>query len=319
MKALVTGAAGFAGKHLEQLLEDVNVEVLRFDYRWGRDVRDYETVHAALEEEPDLIFHLAGVTQPGEALNDPRRTVEVNTGGAMNILEAVRNTRSTARILLVGSSEEYGYEHRAADEILSEETVCRPSSAYGVSKLSATTLGMAYHHRYGLPVVAVRPFNYTGWGRQLLNAESAFAHRIVKCERGEAEVVEHGDLSSSRNFTDVRDMVAGFWEAIRCEPGIYNICSPWTLTMQQVMDILVSKSIAKISLKPNTGLGHKVSGPFPVADCSKFRAATGWEPVFAPEETFGQVLDYWRSKLCPTSGRGSPCLTTRWVRPVPPA
>ena len=298
MKALVTGSAGFAAQHLIPLLGAKGYEIILFDYRAGYDIRDYERVRAVMEEEPDLIFHLAGVTQPGEALNDPRRTMDVNLLGALNILEAVRNTRSPARILLVGSSEEYGYEERSADEILDETAACRPSSAYGVSKLAATTLGMAYSHRYGLPVVAVRPFNYTGWGRQAINAESAFAKRIVAVERGEADVVEHGDLSGTRNFTDVRDMAEAFRLAISCDPGIYNLASPFTLTMAGVMSYLIRQSTAadSIVLKPNAALGNRVPGPFPVPSVDKFSAATGWEAKHAPVETFGWLLDYWRSQ-----------------------
>jgi len=294
--ALVTGSAGFAGYWLVRELENHGCRVIKFDYREGNDVRDYERVRAAMETEPDLIFHLAGVSQPGEALNDPRRTMNVNIIGALNILEAVRNTRSSARVLLAGSSEEYGYEKRDADEILTETSLCRPSSSYGVSKLAATTLGMSYVQRHSIPVVAVRPFNHTGWGRQAVNAESAFARRIVAVERGEADVVTHGDLSASRNFTDVRDMVQAYWAAIHCEPGIYNACSPWTLSLAEVMDILVSRAECAISLKQDASLGHRVPGPFPKVSAARLCAATGWEARRPPADMFGWLLAYWRSR-----------------------
>ena len=298
MKAFITGNDGLAGRVLSRSLSDDGWDIDGIDIRAGGDVRDYETVRAAFDWEPDAVFHLAAVAQPGEALSDPRRTMDINVTGALNVLEAARHTRSGARIVLAGSSEEYGYEGRPECEVLTEDSVCHPSSAYGASKLAATSLGMAYARRYGLHVIAMRPWNHTGPGRPAAYAESAFARRVVAVERGEADCVTHGDLSASRDFTDVRDMVRAYrLAAEKCGPGIYNACSGRVVTMRDVLNILAAQSQAPaVIFKEDPSLGHRVQGPFPLPSCLKLRDATGWQAEIPLEETLGGLLNYWRAQ-----------------------
>ena len=296
MRALVTGSAGFAGPYLVRSLEADGHQVTGFDLRSGQDVRDYDAVLAAIAAcEPDLIFHLAAVAWPGESLTDPRRTLDINVTGTLNVLEAVRHSGSEARVLLAGTAGEYGYEDRP-DGVVTEDSACYPTTPYGVSKLAATTLGMAYARRYGLPVVATRAFNHTGWGRQAVNAESAFARRIVAVERGEADCVMHGDLSSGRDFTDVRDVAAAYKLAIGLEPGIYNVCSGRPVTMRHVMQALVKLARAGVVLKQDPSLGERDHRVCPVPSGQRLKDACGWEPSIPLEDTLGWLLDYWRSR-----------------------
>ena len=294
MRYLVTGSAGFAGTHLCKALREDGHEIAGFDLRHGRDIRQYERVRAALEQaEPDRIIHLAAATWPGESLADPQRHLDVNATGTLNLLRAVKAAGCEARILLAGTSEEYGYE---GHETLAEESPCRPTTPYGVSKLAATTMGMVYARRHGLHVVATRAFNHTGPGRQAASAESAFARRIVAVERGEADCVPHGDLSSVRNFSDVRDVIAAYRVAIEQPPGIYNVCSERTVSLREVMDLLLGMSEASYAaLKQVSGLGAADHGIFPAPSAAKLRAA-GWEPRIPLETTLADLLDYWRKR-----------------------
>ena len=297
MRALITGDAGFAGRHLRKSLEDDGHQVDGFDLTDALDVRDYEAVYLAVScVEPDLIFHLAAVAWPRESLSDPRRCMDVNVTGTLNVLEAIRHTGSHARLLITGTSEEYGYEGR---EELTEDAVCAPTTPYGASKLAATALGMAYAHRYGLPVVVTRAFNHSGWGRQAVNAESSFARRIVAFERGEADHVAHGDLSAMRNFTNVADVVRAYRAAIGLASGIYNVCSDDTVTMAEVMSMLLDLAGLRDGsvLKETPGLGTREAPlPFPRPSYAKLRAESGWQPVVPLRETLRQLLDYWRSR-----------------------
>ena len=296
MRILITGSGGFAGGHLARSLEADGHKVTGFDFRSGHDVRDYERVREVIEVcEPDQIFHLAAVAWPGESLTDPRRALDVNLSGTLNVLEAARHLGSEAQILLAGTSEEYGYEGRAPGEVLTEDSVCRPTTPYGVSKLAATSLGMVYARRSGLHVVATRAFNHTGWGRQAVNAESAFARRIVAAERGEAAHVSHGDLSAARDFTDVRDVVAAYRLAVTLEPGIYNVCSGTVTSLREVMDTLVSLSASGVALEQDPHLGRPDRGPFPAASAQRLRDA-GWAPQIPLRQSLSDLLDYWRSR-----------------------
>ena len=298
MRALVTGSAGFVGQHMTRILTGDGLTVNGFDLFSGNDVRDYEQVRQVIDRfEPDLVFHLAAVSWPRESLTDPRRSFDVNVTGAVNILEAVRNVGSHARIMLAGTSEEYGYEGRAG-EFLTEDSACRPASPYGVSKLAAGLLGMVYARRYDMPVVAMRAFNHSGAGRQACNAESAFARRIVAVERGQADKVLHGDLSSVRNFSNVRDVIAAYREAIWQEPGIWNVCGndDGTVTMRQMMDMLTEMATVPVLLEQDFRLGGPAERGFPVPVHDKLTKACGWEPRVPLEETLSEVLDYWRSR-----------------------
>jgi GDP-4-dehydro-6-deoxy-D-mannose reductase len=294
MRILVTGSEGFAGTHLVKALEADGHEVSRFDLRRGDDIRDYERIRTATEAaSPDEIYHLAALAWPAESLWDPRRAVDVNTTGTLNLLEAVRCAAPGARVLLAGTSEEYGYE---GHERLAEDSPCRPTTPYGVSKLAATTMGMVYARRHGLHVVATRAFNHTGWGRQAVNAESAFARRIVAAERGEAGHVPHGDLSAVRDFTAVTDVIAAYRLAITLEPGIFNVCSGRPVSLREVMGILTGLSVLDyVPLKEDPSLGRRDRGRFPQASAARLRAA-GWEPAVPLESALADVLAYWRSR-----------------------
>ncbi len=298
MRALVTGSAGFAGRHLATSLAGDGIEVTGFDIREGCDVRDYEALRAAMDAcEPDLVFHLAAMSWPGESLTDPYRCADVNVMGTLNVLEAVRHSGSHARVLLAGTSEEYGYEGREPGTVLDESAACFPTTPYGASKLAASSLGAVYARRYGLPVVVTRAFNHTGRGRQAVNAESAFARRIVAVERGEADHVPHGDLSAVRDFSDVRDVVAAYRLAIMAAPGIYNVCSGRPVSLREVMDTLAYLSTATgLVLKEDPALVRRDQGPFPAPSAARLRDATGWAPQIPLAETLAEVLDYWRSR-----------------------
>lgn len=297
MKVLVTGSAGFAGGKLMQQMFQMGDQPFGFDLREGHDVRDYEQVRTAVERyEPDLLFHLAAQAWARESVTDPARCMDVNVRGAVNVLEAVRHASPHTRVLLAGSSEEYGYA-AGPSGVIDENTACTPRTPYGVSKLAATTLGMAYARQYGLNVVATRAFSHTGWGKPAVYAESAFARRIVAVERGTASEVEHGPLGSWRNFTHVADVIEAYRRAIMLPPGIYNVCSDDTVPMQQVMDTLVELSSApEVKLTQVAGLGSPGEGRFPDPSHQRLTSASGWVPRTSLRETLAELLRYWRAQ-----------------------
>lgn len=297
MRIMITGMGGFVGPHLRQLLEDQGHTVMGCTLA-GCDVRNFDQVrHLISEFQPDKIFHLAAVSWPGESLRNPRRVMHVNVGGTMNVLDAVRTTGSHAKVLITGTSEEYGYEGRTMNELLTEESVCRPTTPYGVSKLAATMAGLSFARRYGMHVVATRAFNHTGWGRQAVNAESSFARKIVAVERGEAQFVTHGDLTATRNFTSVRDVVKAYAKVIDAEPGIYNVCSVANnVQMSTIMDLLVGMSTAEIELKEDPNLVHRDTSTWAVPTNGKIYDATGWIPEVSLSSMLSDVLKYWRTK-----------------------
>lgn len=292
MRAVITGQQGFVGQYLMKQLREDSVTTYGFDMRHKQDIRHFEGVRNYLDRvRPDYIYHLAAQAFVPESFHNPRRTFEVNLMGSLNILEAVRQLGLKTKILLAGTSEEYG------DGEASEDAMLEPTSPYAVSKLAMDHLGRMYAKAYGMNVVITRAFNHTGAGRGEMYAESSFAKQIVEVERGVRSVVYHGNLESIRNYTDVRDIVKAYQAAIELPSGVYNICSDQSVTMQDVLTLLISKSEAEIKTEVDPNLYRPIDFSFRPPNCDKLRELTGWKAEIPLAETAENILDWWREKL----------------------
>ena len=300
MIALVTGHRGFVGRWLVDLLIGKGVEVHGFsagdDLRGTHDVRDFEQVRRAVEEaQPDLVFHLAAQAFVSEAAADPHRTHEVNVLGTINVLEAVRRVGPVGcRVLVAGTSEEYGYSSRHIDEW----APTRPVTIYGASKAGASHFALAYARQFGMPVVVTRAFNHTGPGQSPVYAVSSFARRLALIEDGQLQVLEHGPLDAWRDFLDVRDVVRAYWDAVRAdagEPGVYNVCSGITRSMREILDELIDVGGVPYPTK-QVDTGHRAQTPVRFEAVSRLPVTTGWGPEISLRSTLTDLLNYWRER-----------------------
>ena len=290
-KALVTGHTGHVGGHLVRHLQEQGWQTVGFSFRDGFDITDYEQVRNALDiERPDAVFHLAAQAYVPESFVNPRRTFEINTIGSLNILEAVRQLGLKTKILLAGTSEEYG------DGTPREDAMLEPKSPYAISKMAMDYLGQLYARSYGMNVVVTRAFNHTGPDRGEQYAESSFAKQVAEVEVGKRDVIEHGNLESVRNYTDVRDVVRAYVLAVDLESGVYNICSSQNVTMQEVMDTLIRISGQDIKIKVNPALYRPSDFSFKKPRCDTLRDLTGWAPEISLEQTLTDLLNHWRAK-----------------------
>lgn len=297
MKALVTGSKGFVGQHLVAHLKELGYEVAEFNLRDGNDLMDAEKVRNFLDiSRPDYIFHLAAMAYVPESFANPRRAFYINTIGSLNILEAVRQLGLKCKIHLAGTSEEYG-DSQYGEGLTTELTLPNPLSPYAISKLAMDHLGRLYNKSYGLNIVTTRAFNHAGPGRGEMYAESAFARQIVEVELGRREVVEHGNLDSIRNYTDVRDIVRAYEMAIKLPSGTYNICSDYNVPMHRIMGMLIDASTSQINLKENPALFRPSDFSFKTPTCEKFQELTGWKAEIPLKDTMKDILYAWREKL----------------------
>lgn len=296
-KALVTGSRGFVGGYLTDLLGAMGHEIYTFDIKDGQDFRDYEQVRVAIDDfRPDWIFHIGALAYIPESFLDPVRAFETNTIGSLNILEAVRQIGLKTRIHLCGTSEEYG-DSRDATEPITETTIPHPQSPYAIAKIAMDYLGQLYAESYNMNVVITRTFNHTGPGRGEQYAESAFAKQIVEIEQGKRDTLRHGNLEPIRNYTDVRDVVKAYVEAIKLPSGVYNICSDVNVEMVRVLELLMSKSEATIVPESDVNLFRPSDFSFKKPSCEKFQKLTGWKPTYTLARTLSDILNYWRKEL----------------------
>jgi len=292
MKAWISGAEGFVGSHLKELLVADDWEICSFDLHRNQNLLDYDSVRNNLDKyRPTHIFHLAAQAYVPESFLNPKRAFEVNTIGSLNLLEAIRQLGIKTRILLAGTSEEYG------DAEPKEYGGMNPQSPYAISKLAMDHLGQLYAKAYGLQVVVTRAFNHAGPGRGEMYAESAFAKQIVEVENGTRKIVEHGNLESVRNYTDVRDIVKAYKLAIELPPDVYNICSDQNVTMQSVMNTLVRNAKKRVKTQVNPNLYRPADFSFKTPSCDRFKKLTGWEPTIPLKTTLVDILGDWRSRL----------------------
>src|SRR6266404_9518793 len=226
---------------------------------------------------PDRIFHLAAQSFVQSSFDEPSATMRINIEAQLNILEAIRRHDTKIRVHIAGSSEEYGLVY--PDEVPMKETnPLRPLSPYAVSKVAQDKLAYQYFKSYGLHVVVTRGFNHTGPRRGPVFADSSFAIQIAEIEAGfHPPVIYHGDLTSKRDFSDVRDIVRAYWLALeKAEPGeSYNVGSGRTHTMREVLDVLVAYAKLKIRTEEDPARLRPSDVPILWADPTKFRAATG--------------------------------------------
>jgi GDP-4-dehydro-6-deoxy-D-mannose reductase len=319
LRALITGITGFAGSHLAEyiLSEHPGAEVYGTQ-RWRSrtenirgieskihllecDLRDQSSVTGLIDKvRPDRIFHLAAQSFVPSSWNAPAESLTTNILGQLNLFEAVRAAGIDPWIQIACSSEEYGLVHD--DELPIRETnPLRPLSPYAVSKVGQDYLGYQYFKSFGMKVVRTRGFNHDGPRRGDVFVSSNFAKQLAAIEKGKKPPVIHvGNLEARRDFTDVRDIVRGYWLALDggCEPGeAYNICTGKDYSIQQVLDELIRMSGVEVEVREDPERLRPSDVPVLLGDNSKFRNATGWEPSIPYERTLRDMLEYWRAEL----------------------
>ncbi len=314
MKALITGISGFVGSHLaEYLLEATDWQVAGTVFGPYGNIADLcgqlELYPAELsrldvmifileQSQPDVIFHLAAQPLVTASRLDPWGTLETNIRMQLNVLEGVARVRSDCRVLVVGSSEEYGLVS-PEDLPIDEDTPLRPLSAYALSKVAQDLMGLQYFLTHGLQVVRVRPFNHIGPRQRLGFVASDFASQIAAAEAGlQPPVIEVGNLAARRDLSDVRDVVRAYAMLItQGEPGqVYNIGSGESHSVQALLDRLLAMSQVAVEVRQDPNRLRPSEVLDMICDATRIRERTGWQTTIPIEQSLREVLEYWRQE-----------------------
>jgi GDP-4-dehydro-6-deoxy-D-mannose reductase len=313
---LITGATGFAGSHLAEALLArggcLLYGISRHDWpadlaHLGRAVTlrpcDLSAGWPALlellrEARPDRIYHLAGYAAVGRSFREPDAAWDGNLQATRRLYEAVAAWGGKPRILYVGSGLVYG--DGDADWPQDEETPLRPASPYAASKAAADLLSYQVTRDPGLDVVRARPFNHIGPRQSPQFAAAHFAQQLAAIERGlQPPVLETGDLSPSRDLTDVRDTVLAY--VLLMEKGergeAYNVASGRNWSMRDVLDRLLALGRVRVEVRQRAELVRPTEQHAVRADAGRLTRATGWRPRYALDQTLFETLAYWRRRV----------------------
>jgi GDP-4-dehydro-6-deoxy-D-mannose reductase len=306
---LVTGASGFVGTHfINSYADDYKILAL-----WNStpitgtkalslkcDLTKVDEVKQLLTKTtPDVILHLAGKAKThNEEFNQLMNDNVVITRDLLNIVaELKEKTNYNPKIIIISSAEVYG--NTPNPKSVTEDAPFFPLTEYGLSKILADRMAYWFAQVKKLNVIILRSFNHTGPGQKLGFFVSDMASQIVKIEKGLQTELEVGNLSSTRDLLDVRDVIKAYKLAIdkNLESGeVFNVCSGKGLTMEHILKRLCNLSNAKINVIQKPSKMRTSDNPILIGNNTKFKNATKWKQTISLDQTLKDCLSYWRSK-----------------------
>jgi GDP-4-dehydro-6-deoxy-D-mannose reductase len=313
VRVLITGATGFAGRHLCSHCLGLGHEVHAL-VRPGREgavpkgvaahpaeLGDPASVAGVLRAAaPERLFHLAGAASVGRSFAEPLATWQVNLGGTLAVLEALRTGAPEVPALVVTSGEVYGTVPLDALPV-GAGTPLNPVSPYGASKAAADLATAQYRAAYGLPAFRVRAFNQIGPGQDARFVLPNVARQIARAERDGLPGVEVrvGNVDTRRDFTDVRDMVRAYWLILeRGDPDApYLACRGASTPVRELIEGLAARARVPVTFTSDAALRREGEQADLYGSPERLRADTGWTPEIPIDTTLADTLAWWRERV----------------------
>ena len=306
-KYLVTGAMGFVGRYFIEYLRqhEPDADICGVDIVPSCDMDveynslnliDAESVDKLIKKlRPDYIVHLAAMSSVAQSWNEPVNCFLNNMSAFLNLADSVRNNDLPARILSVGSSEEYGIYN----EPMRESFTLHPKSPYSVARLSQEYMSKLYVDRFGLDIVMTRSFNHIGPRQSTRFVIPSFIEQLVNIALGKSEnKMMVGNIDVIRDFTDVRDVVDAYHRIIKNAPNrsVYNVCSGRGIKLRDVIDMTATR----LGIQPNICIDparmRANEVPSVVGDNSKLKQELGWRQNYTLNQTLRDMIAYAQSR-----------------------
>lgn len=297
-KILVTGANGFTGRYLAAELQRAGYEVHGLVHKpiaSGKvagvsalhvaDLSDAAGLAAVVNEvQPDKVVHLAAIAFV--AHGDIEAIYRTNLVGTRHLLEALAQSKAPLdAVLLASSANVYG---NSVGGVLDENTPPAPANDYAVSKLAMEYAARLYAGR--LPLIMVRPFNYTGVGQ----AESFLIPKIVNHVRRRAPLIELGNLDVARDFSDVRNVVQLYRRLLEAPAAVgqtFNVCSGQAWSLNDVLTMVREISGHDFEVRVNPAFVRQNEVKTLVGSRAKLDAVVGEVPEIALRDTLRWMLE----------------------------
>lgn len=314
-KVLITGADGFIGSHLTELMLEEGYDVRAFTCynsfgSWGwldtfektilkqievvqGDIRDPFGVKEAMVGV-DTVFHLAALIAIPFSYHSPDTYVDTNIKGTLNVLQAAREL-GTSKLLVTSTSEVYGTAQYVP---IDEKHPFQGQSPYAATKIGADRLAESFYKSFDLPVTIVRPFNTFG-PRQ--SARAIIPTIITQLLAGK-DIIELGALSPTRDFNYVKDTANGFLQIALSDKTIgeeINIATQQEISMGALAEELISQirpsAVIRCDeqrLRPEKSEVNRLLG-----SNEKIKRLTQWQPNYTFEEGLAQTIDFFEKNL----------------------
>ena len=307
---LVTGAAGFVGSHLLELLVQDDAGIVAWQrpgtepsiqdsrIRWTAvEMQDRGAVLEAIAQtKPAAVYHLAGVPHVGGSWTHTNETFAGNVLATHYLFDALRRHSLAPRVLITSSATVYA----PASHAITEADAVNPNNPYGTSKLAQEMVARRAWQDDGIPALIARAFNHVGPRQTTAFVASSIARQVAEIEAGRKDpVLMMGNLEPQRDIMDVRDTVRAYRAMMqRGTPGIpYNVCSGIPTAVRALVGLFVAKASVKIEIKQDPARFRPNDTPMVLGDRTRIKNDTGWEPAIPLEKTVDDLLAYWRAQI----------------------